>query len=79
MEDSATGRPFMENLDRFGLLPDPDPSNKDGLPVGLTLSKPPDPLLGELVGITCAACHVTEFHVAGKGIRVDGATNMFDM
>lgn len=75
MEDKATGRPFMENLDRYGLLP--DPNNKDGLPVGLTLSEDRPPV-GKLVGITCAACHVGEFHNAGKGIRVDGAPNMFD-
>ena len=75
MEDNATGRPFMENLDRYGLLP--DPNNKEGLPVGLTLSEDRPPV-GKLVGITCAACHVGEFHNAGKGIRVDGAPNMFD-
>lgn len=76
MEDPATNRPFMENLSRFGLLPDPD--RKDDLPVGLTLSQP-YPVVGQLVGITCAACHVGEFRNAGKGVRVDGAPNMFDM
>jgi hypothetical protein len=77
MEDPATGKPFMENLGRFGLLPDPDRS--DGLAVGITLSDPPNPLLGRFAGITCAACHVGEFRVGGKGVRVDGAPNMFDM
>jgi mono/diheme cytochrome c family protein len=76
MEDPATNRPFMENLDRFGLLPDPD--RRDGLPVGMTLSKP-YPVVGEMAGITCAACHVAEFRYNGKGVRVDGAPNMFDM
>jgi len=76
LEDNATGRPFMENLDRYGLLP--DPNRKDGLPVGLTLSGS-YPVVGPLVGITCAACHVGEFRNAGRGIRVDGAPNMFDM
>jgi hypothetical protein len=76
MDDKATGRPFIENLDRFGLLP--DLNRKDGLPVGLTLSGS-YPVVGPLVGITCAACHVGEFRNAGKGIRVDGAPNMFDM
>jgi mono/diheme cytochrome c family protein len=76
MDDSATGRPFVENLERFGLLPDPD--RKDGLPVGMTLSKP-YPVVGQMTGITCAACHVAEFRYGGKGVRVDGAPNMFDM
>ena len=76
IEDPATGRPFMENLDRFGLLPDPD--RNDGLPVGMTLSKP-YPIVGQMAGITCAACHVAEFRFAGKGVRVDGSPNMFDM
>jgi hypothetical protein len=77
MEDPASGRPFMEHLDRFGLLPDPD--RKDGLAVGMTLSEKPNPLVGRFAGITCAACHVGEFRFGGKGVRVDGAPNMFDM
>ncbi len=76
MEDPATSRPFIENLDRFGLLP--DPTRKDGLPVGMTLSAP-YPVVGPMTGITCAACHVGEFRYNGKAIRVDGAPNMFDM
>jgi hypothetical protein len=76
MEDPATNKPFMENLGRFGLLP--DPARKDGLPVGMTLSAP-YPVVGQLTGITCAACHVGEFRYGGKGVRVDGAPNMFDM
>ena len=76
MEDPATNRPFMENLDRFGLLP--DPARQDGLPVGMTLSAP-YPVVGQMTGITCAACHVAEFRYNGKAVRVDGAPNMFDM
>src|SRR5262245_29326681 len=34
LESQQTGRPFLENIGRFGLLADPD--NPDGLPVGLT-------------------------------------------
>ena len=77
MEDPATGRPFMENLERYGLLP--DPGRDDGLAVGLTLSPPDNPILGPFVGINCAACHVGEFRHNGRGIRIDGAPNMFDM
>jgi len=77
LEDPATGRPFMENLERFGLLP--DPARDDGLAVGLSLAK--NKFTGELemVGLTCAACHVGEIRYQGRGVRVDGAPNMFDM
>ncbi len=77
IEDPATNRPFMENLERFGLLP--DPTRNDGLAVGMTLSEGDKPILGQYAGITCAACHVAEFRYNGKGVRVDGAANMFDM
>jgi hypothetical protein len=77
LEDPATNHPFMQNLGRFGLLPDPD--RKDGLPVGMTLSTGSEPVVGQMAGITCGACHVGEFRYAGKGVRVDGAPNMFDM
>jgi hypothetical protein len=76
IEDPATNRPFMENLGRFGLLP--DPARKDGLPVGMTLS-PDYPVVGPMTGVTCGACHVGEFHYNGKAVRVDGAPNMFDL
>src|SRR5438034_7757210 len=34
---SKTGRPFLENLQRFGFIPDPvSSSNVHGLPIGLT-------------------------------------------
>src|SRR5882724_689666 len=34
--DPGSTKPFAENLERYGLLP--DPQRDDGLPVGLTLS-----------------------------------------
>src|SRR5262245_6537060 len=37
--DSDSTKPFVENLERFGLLPDPE--RDDGLPVGLTVSSNP--------------------------------------
>lgn len=77
LTDPKTGKPFMQDLERFGLMPDPD--RTDGLAVGLTLAKTDFTAGLELVGITCAACHTGEFRYNGKGIRVDGAPNMFDM
>lgn len=77
LTDPKTGKPFMEDLERFGLMP--DPARDDGLAVGLTLAKNDFTAGLEMVGITCAACHTGEFRYNGKGVRVDGAPNMFDM
>src|SRR5215468_9544953 len=75
--DPGSTKPFVENLERYGLLP--DPARNDGLPVGLTVSSNPFTFGMDFVGITCAACHVGELHHDGKAVRVDGAPNMFDL
>jgi len=75
--DSGSTKPFVENLERYGLLP--DPVRDDGLPVGLTLSSNAFTLGMDFVGINCAACHVSELRHNGKAVRVDGAPNMFNM
>ncbi|MCA8929479.1 MAG: hypothetical protein KDC18_15550 [Alphaproteobacteria bacterium] len=77
LTDPKTGKPFMEDLERFGLMP--DPKRDDGLAVGLTLARNDFTAGLEMVGITCSACHTGEFRYNGKGVRVDGAPNMFDM
>jgi hypothetical protein len=77
VDDSDSAKPFVENLARFGLLP--DPARTDGLPVGLTVSSNPSTFGIELVGISCAACHVGELRHNGKAVRVDGAPNMFNL
>ena len=77
LENPDTGAPFMENMERFGLLP--AEGRDDGIAVGLTLAKTKYSGGIEVVGITCAACHVAEIRFNGKGVRVDGAPNMFDM
>lgn len=75
--DPASTKPFVENLERFGLLP--DPARDDGLPVGLAVSSNPFTFGMDFVGITCAACHVGELRHGGKAVRVDGAPNMFNL
>src|SRR5215467_4293586 len=75
--DPGSTKPFVENLERYGLLP--DPARNDGLPVGLTVSSNPFTFGMDFVGISCAACHVGELHHDGKAVRVDGAPNMFDL
>lgn len=73
----GSSKPFVENVKRYGLLP--DPARTDGVPVGLTVSSNPFTFGMDFVGITCAACHTGELHHNGKAVRVDGAPNMFNL
>jgi hypothetical protein len=75
--DPGSTKPFVENLSRYGLLP--DPARNDGVPVGLTVSSNPFTFGMDFVGITCAACHVGELRHGGKAVRVDGAPNMLNL
>lgn len=75
--DPGSSKPFVENLSRFGLLP--DPGRNDGLPVGLTVATNPFTFGMDFVGVNCAACHVGELRYNGKAVRVDGAPNMFNL
>src|SRR5262249_18296263 len=70
-------KPFVENLERYGLLP--DAARDDGLPLGLTVTSNPFTFGMDFVGVTCAACHVGELRHDGKAVRVDGAPNMFNL
>src|SRR5215831_18526220 len=75
--DPDSTKPFVENLQRYGLLP--DPARKDGLPVGLTVASNPLTFGMDFVGVTCAACHVSELRYDGKAVRIDGAPNMLNL
>jgi hypothetical protein len=75
--DPSSAKPFVENLGRYGLLP--DPGRDDGLPVGLTVSSNPFTFGMDFVGVNCAACHVGELRHGGKAVRIDGAPNMFNL
>lgn len=65
-------------LARFKFLPNRTSRyNPDGLPVGF---------VGEdrqardrWLGMTCAACHTTQFEYRGRTVRVDGGTTLADM
>jgi hypothetical protein len=75
-DGSVTYRPFLENVERFGLLPDP-PSryNPYGLPVGVTAAY--GMITGQqMMGLNCTACHVGELHYKGQAFRVDGGPSM---
>ncbi len=78
LQQPGTGKPFLENIERFGLLRDEDPLNRSGLPIGLTTGERRG--IGvQMLGINCAACHVNEIEYKGTRIRIDGAPNMFDI
>lgn len=67
------GRPFLADLTRYGYLS--DPRIDTGLPIGFTISGPQG---GEVLGVTCAACHTRELDVGGQSYRVDGAPAVTD-
>jgi mono/diheme cytochrome c family protein len=82
LESTKTGAPFLQNMERFGFLPDhAGPSNPLGLPVGLTVSLSRDAARAgiEIAGFNCAACHVAELTYHGKHVRIDGAPAMVDL
>ncbi|MGH9873923.1 MAG: di-heme-cytochrome C peroxidase [Pyrinomonadaceae bacterium] len=74
---TAEDKPFLDNPERFGLLP--DPNDPDGLPIGLTKAARPGVPLGEMVGVNCAGCHVGEISFNNRSYRIDGAPNLFDL
>ncbi len=83
LTDSVTKRPFMEELQRFGLIPDgKGPHNPEGLPIGITADQTRDLRFAgtTMVGVNCAACHVSELSRDGRTVvRIDGAPNLFDL
>ena len=77
---SQTSKPFLENLERFGLIPDPkSQDNPYGLPIGITVAKRRGVGDIQMIGVNCAACHVGQFSYGGQDFRADGAPNLFDI
>lgn len=86
LNSATTKKPFMDKLDRFGFLP--DPNNPDRLPVGMTAAPSRDIRFAKMVGINCAACHVNQFTYQekdvftgsdGKSLPLLGAPSRFDI
>ena len=75
-DGSVHVRPFLDNIERFGLLPDAKSAgNPYGLPVGVSLA--PSKLTGtQMIGLNCASCHVGQVQYQNHAVRVDGAGNM---
>ena len=82
LKSVKTGKPFLENMERFGFLPDvKSATNPYGMPVGMTVgrSRNADAKGMEMVGFSCAACHSAEVRYRGKSVRIDGAPAMIDL
>jgi mono/diheme cytochrome c family protein len=77
-----TGKPFLQQIDRFGFIPDAVSKwNPHGLPIGLTSGHSRNVrYIGlEVVGFNCAGCHVSEVTYKGKRFLVDGAPSHVDL
>ena len=81
--NAPDGRPFLDNLERFGLLPDlsPEPGDKLQLPIGMAIDTPEEIawLRIRFVGFNCAACHTGEIRTDEQTIRIVGAPSRFDI
>lgn len=82
LKSVKTGKPFLENMERFGFLPDAKSgTNPYGMPVGMTVGRSRNAGAKgvEMVGFSCAACHVGELTYRGKRVRIDGAPGLIDL
>lgn len=81
IDPKKPGRYFLDNLERYGFIPDRNPRASKGDPsyIGLTIDTRNDFGLFRMVGVNCAACHVGQIEYRGKSIRIDGAPNMLDI
>jgi len=82
LKSVKTGKPFLQDMERFGFLPDHvGPTNPYTLPVGMTVSRSRNAgAVGiETVGFDCAACHVGELTYHGQHVRIDGAPALINL
>jgi len=82
LKSVKTGKPFLENMERFGFLADAkSATNPYGMPVGMTvgLSRNSAAKGIQMVGFSCAACHASEITYRGKTLRIDGAPAAIDL
>jgi hypothetical protein len=75
-DGALEARPFMDNIERYGLLPDAvSKGNPYGVPVGISVGT--SKLMGsQMIGLNCAACHVGQFQYQNRAVRIDGGPNM---
>ncbi|MDB4614692.1 di-heme-cytochrome C peroxidase [bacterium] len=87
--DQSTGKPYLENLERFGLVPGvnkakPESDPRRRFPIGIVTNNVSYSSVGktrsiEMFGFTCAACHTSEIRFEGKAVRIDGGSGLFDV
>ncbi|MCZ6893938.1 MAG: di-heme-cytochrome C peroxidase [Gammaproteobacteria bacterium] len=74
--EAADGRGLFRddaNLRRYGYIPAPPTQyNPDGLPIGFARDR-------DYVGLTCAACHTSEFEYGGRRVRIEGGQAHIDL
>lgn len=71
----ANGQPFMaDSLNRYGYLP--NNADAKGLPIGFSVAQAGDK--GQMLGMTCAACHTRQIDVKGESYRIDGGPAIVD-
>ncbi|MBT9099739.1 hypothetical protein KFZ76_18745 [Methylovulum psychrotolerans] len=71
----ADGRPFMaDSLSRYGYLP--NEASVQHLPIGFTVAHAGDQ--GQMLGMTCAACHTRQIEVKDSTYRIDGGPAIVD-
>lgn len=78
LENPATGRLFLDDVERFGMLP--DPASVEGLPLGLSANAPRDVGLysGRMVGFSCSACHTGHLTYRGADFLIEGGSGTVD-
>ncbi len=78
IKDFDTGKPFIEDLDRFGFIL--DPKSEYGVPIGMSVSDTRDLRFAgvKMIGLNCSACHTAEMTFQNKRVRFDGGTNMLN-
>lgn len=80
LEQARSSRKLSDpaNMRKMGyLVDDRSDANPDRLPVGF--AKDVDPIKGDAIGLTCAACHTGQLQYHGKKIRIDGGQSLGDL
>ena len=73
--EKAGGGLLVNDLEKFGFIPDPGASADFKLPIGFAHTGKD----GDWVGLTCAACHSGAITIGGRRRIIEGAPGMLDL
>jgi hypothetical protein len=73
--EKAGGGLLINDLEKFGFIPDPNPNADFKLPIGFAHTGKD----GDWVGLTCAACHTGAITIGGRRRIIEGAPSMLDL